>query len=193
MIITQYISESKKLDWKGCLMLSMPGDIARMVGAFSRSRIADVDLADDGREDYCHCTILYGFGQGEEFDDISDVVKQHSSLTLKLGKIKRFVANEHRPDSDCIVIEVEASPELRDLHVELKDIFKVTTNYPTYNPHVTIAYVKPGSLTELDGDETFADLEVSCDKMTYSTGNSENRSRKKLTFEEFQNKSQGSC
>lgn len=184
--LTSYISESKKLDWRGCLMLTMPSPVAKLVRVWSASRIKEDFLADDGREDYCHCTILYGFDQDVDIVDVEACLKKHDNINISLGKVKRFPASDHRPGSDVLVIEVIPDKALVDLHNELKSKFQVQTTFPNYNPHVTIAYIKPGSLTELDGDIAFEGFDVECNKMTYSTGSSENRSRKQLTFEEFQ-------
>jgi hypothetical protein len=187
MEVRNYISESKgPSDWKGCLMLSMPSDVSRMVAAWSENNIPEDMLAGDGREAYCHCTVLYGFPQHVTFDEVNEFVMtdftDESLLGIQLGPIKRFPANENRPESDVLVIEVKSALSLSKLHYALKDKFGVKTNYPTYNPHVTIAYVKPGSLTELDGSEVFDEFEAYCKAMTYSMGPSENRELKKVTL-----------
>ena len=187
---TNYISEVSNIDWRGCLMLTMPDEISRLISAWSDSHIDKKFLAGDGRESYSHCTVLYGFDQDTNIDTVENQLNSYSPIDLSLGCVKRFPASEHRPDSDCIVIEVNASKQLRDLHTNLKDIFSVKTTFPTYNPHITIAYIKPGSLQHLDGDVSFDGFNVKSNEMTYSTGSSENRSRKALTFEEFQAKNQ---
>lgn len=189
MEVRNYISESKGSDWRGCLMLSMPSDLSRMVAAWSENNIPADQLADDGRETYCHCTVLYGFPQHVKFEDVVEAVMPtfsiDSTIPIQLGPIKRFVANEHRPSSDVIVIEVKHSEILSRLHYALKDKFGVKTNFPTYNPHVTIAYVKPGALPELDGYRVFDEYEVFCKAMTYSTGPGNDCFRRTVTFEQF--------
>ena len=189
MEVRNYISESKGTDWKGCLMLSMPSDVARMVTAWSKNNIPDDALAGDGREDYCHCTILYGFPQHVEFEDVERAsmtgYTPESMLGVVLGKIKRFAANDRRPDSDVLVIEVKPNEQLTALHTDLKSRFNVKLDYPNYNPHITIAYVKPGMLTDLDGSTVFDDFEAYSRTMTYSTGPSDHRSRRTVTFENF--------
>jgi 2'-5' RNA ligase len=196
MEVRNYISESKgETDWRGCLMLSMPSDVTRMITAWSENNISDDDLAGDGREKYCHCTVLYGFPQSTKFEEVEaeamDGLDHSTLIDIVLGPIKRFPASENRPESDVLVIEVKGAGQLAPLHERLKTKFNVKTNFPTYNPHVTIAYVKPGSLTELDGTTVFDDYEAHCKAMTYSTGPSDNRNRRTVTFEEFSTETRG--
>jgi hypothetical protein len=175
---TTYISESKGADWKGCLMLSMPYDVGAMIAAWSERNIPREALADNGRETYAHCTILYGFPQHVAFEEVESFLNYEYGLTsetkvlISLGKIKRFTGN---PEYDVLVIEVEQGMLIRQMHYGLKDKFNVKTDYPTYNPHVTIAYVKPGALPHLDGNATFEGFDANCEKMTYSTGPREDR------------------
>lgn len=168
-------------------MMSMPYDIASMVAAWSAKNIPDSSLADSGREGYCHCTILYGFPQNVPFADVQAFLNyeygfdiEGSKVFIQLGKIKRFTGN---PEYDVLVIEVGQGLLIRQMHYALKDKFGVKTDYPTYNPHVTIAYVKPGELTHLDGNATFDGLVANCEKMTYSTGPSGARDVKTIKYE----------
>lgn len=159
-------------------MLSMPDDVSSMILNWSSNNIPDAALADNGRETYSHCTILYGFPQYVTPAEVQTFVNYEYSLTpdskipIQLGKIKRFSGN---PEYDVIVIEVCQGLLIRQMHYGLKDKFGVKTDYPTYNPHVTIAYVKPGALLHLDGNATFDGYDVNCEKMTYSTGPHEDR------------------
>lgn len=184
--LSHYISESKSGTWLGCLMLSMPGDIATLIQAFGKSRIHEGQLADDGFETYSHCTVLYGFSQGTNVAEVESFLKGYDKIPIMLGNIKRFKANDNRPDSDVLVIDVEGLA-LRKLNADLKDNFDVVSTYPTYNPHVTIAYVKPGAYLNLDRSPIFNGIKCVCDKMTYSSGPSENRDITNMTFEQFRN------
>jgi 2'-5' RNA ligase len=176
-------------DWRGCLMLSMPAGITALVDAYSQTNIPDRILASSGREDYCHCTILYGFSQETDFEEVKDFVLSQNLATLTLGldKVKRFKADSNRPDSDVLVIEVKPSPAMIKLNSDLTTKFEVQSFYKTYNPHVTVAYIKPGRLTSLDGDTYFKNMHVISDDMVYSLGSSDNRIRHNISFNEFRN------
>ena len=189
MRITNYISENKDpSEWKGCLMLSFPKDIANAIQAWGSAKIPDDVLTGSGREKYSHCTVLYGFSQSTAFADVQDfLVKDQglvdkSKLKVKLGKVCRFEC----PDFDVLHIEVEECLKLHQLHFALKDRFEVKTSYPTYRPHATIAYVKKGACKELDGAKLFVGVEAACDQLTYSTGPSSSRSRAEINYESFQ-------
>lgn len=191
MIIKEYISESKSSDWRGCLMLSMPGLLTNAISMWSQRNILADDLAEDGREEYSHCTVLYGFPQSVTFEEVSSYVTNECSISpgsvisVELGIVKRFKADANRPNSDVLVIEVKPGMILNQLHYALKDKFQVVSAYPVYNPHVTIAYVKPGACPELDGNVTFDSFDAMCKDMTYSRGPSENRERKTISYEDF--------
>lgn len=178
MNLTKYIKESRE-DWKGCLMLSMPADISNLVKMWSAARIDDEHLADDGREEYCHITIAYGFSQETNIQAVEDFVGELEPVKIKLGLVDRFKACENRPDSDVLIIKVD-SPELTELNRQLKERFDIVSTFSGYTPHLTIAYVKPGVLTGLDHELAFDGFEVTCNDMTYSYG--AERNKKPITF-----------
>jgi len=107
-----------------------------------------------------------------------EVAKQlpDKPVTFRLGKIKRFPASEHRPDSDVLVVEVE-SEDLQDLNEAMRKAFegRYTNSYPTYTPHLTLAYVKPGASKNLDGHARFEGETYVCDEVQYSTPEAKSR------------------
>lgn len=163
-------------------MASMPSNLSKLITNFAKDRISEENLAEDGYEDYCHCTILYGFGQDVTSDEVFKFVYHNdiSELGLTLGKINRFKADDNRPDSDVIKIEITDCKDLKRLNSKLKTEFSVVSNYKGYHPHITLAYVKPGSHPELDGDDTFDGIELTTNVVTYSSGPSEDRKRDTL-------------
>lgn len=184
MKFLNYIVEgSKNPNWRGCLMLSVPKTEALIISKFTADNIEDLDLADDGIEDYVHITVLYGFSQTTDINAVEKFVKSYDNIDIEFGKISRFDADTNRPDSDVIKIEIE-SLALKNLHTALKQEFNVETSYPSFIPHCTLAYVTPGSCKDLT-DDVFLGMKCRCDTLTYSTGDSENRKRKILTFEEI--------
>lgn len=188
MEIKNYISEGKDPnEWRGCLMLSFPDDLSNAIQAWGQAKIPQDQLTKDGLEKYSHCTILYGFSQITRFDEVKTFLESSFNLTdksklkVKLGEVKRFSC----PEYDVIYIAVEDCMTLHQMHFSLKDKFQVKTSYATYNPHATIAYVKKGACTELDGCKLFDGLEVECNQITYSTGPSENRTKVEINYESF--------
>lgn len=174
----QYLNEGRlPFDWRGCLMLEFP-DVARtMVNNFT-SRFIPEDKIVEG-EKFVHTTVLYGFPQDTQFKDLERFLENIDPITLTLGEISIFPANENR-SSDVWKIEVE-SITLRQLHEDLKTFFGVETDYPNYNPHCTLGYLVPGTPLDIPRDY-FVDTKVTCDKMVYSIGSSVDRIQKSFSL-----------
>ena len=186
MEVIQYLYEAND-DWRGCLMLSLPKDIASAIKEFSKTNIDDSVLTKDGKEDYVHCTVLYGFEQNVSPEDVSDFVSKtfpNTKTEITLGPITRFECDGF----DVIKIDVIESFDLHKMHYAAKDKFSVKTTYPIYHPHVTLAYVMPGACKGLDGSTLFDGMKIECDTLQYSRGSSEDRTRTKISYESFKEK-----
>ena len=183
-----YLSEAKDpQDWRGCLMATVPDDIANAIKTWGKKKISEDSLTNSGFENYIHCTVLYGFSQQIKFEQVKQFLQSSLQLTDKsdivftLGKVSRFEC----PEYDVLKIEVKDCMKLFQAHMSLKKKFHVKTSYATYNPHATIAYVKKGSHPEHDGADLFDGIEVQCKQLTYSTGPEETRTRDQLNYESF--------
>lgn len=110
------------------------------------ARIADEDLADDGRETEPHITVRYGL----ETDDLADVQKllaDRPAVRYTLGAVSIFQVDDQLSQRggaryDVVKIDVD-SDGLAELHDLLAELPHVDT-HPEYVPHVTLAYVQPG-------------------------------------------------
>jgi 2'-5' RNA ligase len=164
--------------WRGCLMLSLPPEETDLIQAWTKNHISSDDLTSSGIEDYTHVTILYGFPQSTHLERVIQVLHKNfafsdiDKIKFCLGEVKKFESDDH----DVIYLEVNECLRLQQIHFVMKDSFAVRTDYPTYNPHVTLAYVKRGSCDHLIGDATFCDMEVICNEMRYSYGPQDGRS-----------------
>lgn len=182
---------------KGCLMLQMPERLCKRIREFKKEHIPADQIVDD--EDEFHTTLLYGFKDGVRAEDLLEYLES-GPMKVGLGKLKRFPANEKRPDSDVIVISahgwkignsdqpLDEKDELHALNSKLADAFDVKSDWK-YNPHVTLCYCKPGALKDLvEGGESsagaapFDDEEYPCHEMIYSCGVPGEKDRDKTTI-----------
>lgn len=93
-----------------------------------------------GIEHNPHVTVLYGFYSFVTPKEVMEVLMQCNAPTIRLGHVGIF---EDHPEFDVVMITVE-SQGLAKLNLELTKLPNEET-FPTYHPHVTIAYVKKGT------------------------------------------------
>lgn len=103
--------------------------------------IPDADLAEDGREDAPHITVKFGL-HTNDVDDVRRVLADEPPITVTLGKTSIFPAKEGAA-YDVVKVDVD-SPDLHRLNAKIAKGLDHTDTHPTYKPHATLAYVKPG-------------------------------------------------
>jgi len=101
------------------------------------SLIADDDLADKGRETDPHITVLYGILDGVVPD--KSFLEGIGWFYANVGQLSAFTCNDY----DVIKLEID-SPSLVMLHQFLRMMMPNKQTHPTYQPHITLAYVKSG-------------------------------------------------
>ena len=107
--------------------------------AFQRAAasIPDAELAADGREAEPHITVKYGLHAGEPSGTVA-ALSGEGPITAKIGKVSIFKGD----DADVVKLDVN-SPDLHRLNKKIATQ-PHTDTYPIYQPHITLAYVKPG-------------------------------------------------
>lgn len=150
--------------------INLPPGLADQIIRWGEENIPDEDLAEDpddpsfGREDEIHVTVLYGI-HDDKPGPASTICKKHKPFEVELGAVSLFKTNEKY---DVVKIGVESQP-LRKLNKSLLDGLDATQTFPTYRPHVTVAYVKKGRGDALDGDKTFQGTKFSADSVLFSS------------------------
>lgn len=140
-----------------------PSHIATKIKEFGL-KIPDSCLAEDGRETKIHVTALYGLHGDGDSEALPKLVGCFGPVKVKLGPLSCFCATADKPH-DVLKVEID-SPDLVKLH----DLLKTRPNsdkWPTYNPHVTVAFLKPGEGKKYDGKKTFEGLEWTFDALTF--------------------------
>jgi len=146
--------------------IDLPKDLAAEVIAWGKDKIPDADLVQDekesmGREDEMHATVLYGIKEDPE--KLSDVVAKFGPFEVRLGLVTIF---KDAKDHDVVKIDVE-SPDMQKLHKAIKDGVEHEESYPTYAPHVTIAYVKKGTGDKVLGSDAFRGKKFKVEHVAY--------------------------
>jgi 2'-5' RNA ligase len=152
-----------------CLMVRLPKALSSEIVQWGEDNISDNHLADDGknsvgREDDIHTTLFYGIKSKDPQESI-EILSKVKPFKIRLGLIDVF---KDQDDYDVIKIQIE-SKELEKLHYEIEDKVENANTYPTYIPHVTIAYVKKGSCDNLIGNKKFKGKIIGVDKVIFSS------------------------
>ena len=152
-----------------CVLAPITGrtTLREKIFRFGQTYIADSDLADDGRDDNPHITVLYGLHSNDPSDAYA-IIHRLKPLRIRLGKISAF---DSHPDYDVIKIDVE-SYDMRLANIMLR-MLSHTMTHPEYNPHLTLAYVKKGHCRDLIGSDVFENITDILDKVEFSTTDDE--------------------
>jgi 2'-5' RNA ligase len=95
-------------------------------------------LAADGIDTDPHVTIVYKLLETSPVS-VFKAVKNRKPVVAKIGELGIF----ENDDFDVLKFEI-ASSQLRDLNRSITESCLVETLYPTYRPHMTVAYLKKG-------------------------------------------------
>jgi 2'-5' RNA ligase len=170
--------ETESYDY-GCLMIYFDDDSAKDIRQFNQDTFNPEVLAEYGIEERPHITCQYGFESDITIEEIGDFVNKivKKPISLELGDITRFADN---PDYDVIKVDIK-SPDLHELSDKIRKHFdgRLNITYPNYHPHLTLAYVKKGSLPHIDGDNMFNGKNFVFDEFIYSTKDDEEYEIKK--------------
>jgi 2'-5' RNA ligase len=160
-------------DYKySCLMWNLSGFYKDLTLAWGNKNIPDSVLCCDpddpslGREDTPHVTLKYGI-HSQDPRDIINLVNGFGSFLVDFGEISKF---EKKGIYDVIKMAVDGK-KLRRLNALVSSELKCTDSYKDYNPHITIAYVIPGSCDHLLGKYIFRDAVVKATQLVFSIPN----------------------
>lgn len=92
-----------------------------------------------GYEDEPHCTLLYGLHEGVTTEDVKKVLNKYTYTPLKAYNASLF----ENPDYDVLKFDIKGD-NLHETNADLQQ-YPFTSNFPDYHPHMTIAYLQPGT------------------------------------------------
>jgi len=151
----------------GWAFVDLP-EAAKAAMAEMRAKIAPEDLNEDGLEDNPHITVLYGItGTGDNLEAVKKALAEAGPGTGTLGKASLFSSEK----ADVLKVSV-TSEALGTLHDKLATV-ENEDKFPTYTPHATLAYLKPGTgkkYVDLDNAEG---IEFTFDKVFFENAQDE--------------------
>lgn len=146
------------------VLLPLSGDDFEYVQRIGE-QIPDGELVEKGREYFPHCTVMHGLAD-DAISEVAEVASTFGPVQLNLNAVTVFGATQQKP-YDVLKIDV-SSPEVMQLNAALATIPHDET-YP-YNPHVTIAYLKPGRGKPWAKRLGAVNRLVKCDELIFSDG-----------------------
>lgn len=150
--------------------IDVTNPVADEVIAWGRENVSDDDIfvsqSDPtyGREDEIHITILYGLHSGKS-EQVEQLLQNEGPIRAKLGRVTVF-SNPFK--FDVVVIGV-ISDDLMRINKKLADNVAYTNRYGSYQPHLTIAYVKKGKGWRHDGLKLWEGKELTAGYVVFSS------------------------
>jgi 2'-5' RNA ligase len=119
-----------------------------------REEIADDDLAGIGLDvGPIHITLRYGI-EGDDIAAIEALLATQSPIAVTLGPTSSFPPSATR-DVAVVIATIEC-PELQALHQRLGEVIEFVEPTHEYEPHVTVAYVRPEVAEKYVGNQITA-------------------------------------
>lgn len=129
------------------------------------AQIPDHELAADGREGDAHVTVKFGL-HGNDAAAVQRVLEGEPPIQVRLGKTS-FFPNGKSNAGDVVKVDVD-SADLHRLNAKIAAALPTTDTHPTYRPHATIAYVKPGLGEKYAGDASVEGHTATIDRVVFS-------------------------
>lgn len=161
------INEAREVDLKySCLMLDFKiPNWNKILGLIKEEDV--YDKPSFGKETDPHCTVLYGFKDNVDVEDIGSILNMvKPPIVVDVMSVSLFKNKEF----DVLKFDVK-SDILDKLHNIFKNNFDNVQTYPDYHPHITICYLKSGlgdKYVDFFMKANFDKLKLESDEFTYS-------------------------
>ncbi|MEE8129604.1 MAG: 2'-5' RNA ligase family protein [Vicinamibacterales bacterium] len=129
--------------------------------------IPDAVLGEEGRETKPHITVKYGLHSDEAIETVRKILADEPPIRATLGQTSVFPSSETGGDE---VVKVDVvSEDLRRINAKIAEAVEVTDTHPEYQPHVTLAYVKPGQAQQYAGQTKLEGRKLQFKRLVFST------------------------
>lgn len=165
----QFLIEKHEVNYDfSSTQINLPDAIAKKIMDWGKTAIPDAEVHSDpdggkGREDDIHVTVLYGI-HDKEPNKVHKLLKTYKKFDIELGEVSVFSNDAF----DVVKLSVK-SPEIHRLNAMLNKECENSNSYPTYIPHVTVAYVKKGKGKKYAGRKQFAGTRFRAETVTFSS------------------------
>lgn len=170
--INKLLENSKSTYDFGCVMLYFT--FPQMLDLHKMIKPEDIYVEEGdntyGLEDKPHCTLLYGLHDDVSVDEIKSIVDQFKFSSCKIYQPSQF----QKENYDVFKFSVMGGPII-DVNKELTKL-PHTTDYPNYEPHMTIGYLQPGTAQkyiDLFNKEGINEFDLIPQSIIYTTSNDE--------------------
>lgn len=139
----------------GCLMAILSPSDAAVIVDWTQGKVKEKDLGTKGIEHEPHVTARYGFTDKLQIKELRKFCKTIAPVRLTLGEVSRF-KGVFGGTEDALIVKCD-SPDLVELRKKIDTKFSKVLKKAdfSYKPHLTLAYVNPGSASGLDGHARF--------------------------------------
>ena len=163
---TQFLNESVKYKL-GCVMMEVSvSNWEEITSSIDKEDIYEVEGENYGIQSNPHVTILYGLHEEVSLDQIKSVFEDlKGGIDISIEGIGVFENEKF----DVVKFNVVPIGALQNLHDKLSELPN-TNEYPKYEPHITIAYVKKGFGKKYE-DLTYRHSVDNVDEVCYSMSN----------------------
>lgn len=158
------VDEGQKYDYSST-QLDIPENVARQFVDFANTIPSDqvyTDKTTKGREDFPHITVVYGLDTANP-TAIKPLLEGIDPIKVELGDVSVF----KNDDYDVVKVDV-ISKQLDELNKKISELSTPGQTFDTYQPHITIAYVKKGQGAKYIGDQRFRGQSITLDNLTFS-------------------------
>lgn len=157
------------------VLYEIPLENANAIVRWGKDKIKNDKLYEEdpsmGREDHTHVTVKYGLTTIDP-KKIEDIVCDVEPFEIELGDVILF----KQPEYHVVVIKVKG-PKLHQLHKKISKL-KNVDKWPTYRPHITVAYVQPGTADHLNGNKKFNGTKITVDKVQFASSDGKKKTIK---------------
>lgn len=145
--------------------VNLPQELQDELQAWVDSNISPDDLhPTEKQEPPFHVTVKYGL-HAKDPAAVEEILEGWGPVDLTLGSIDTFTTNA---DYDVLIVRVQ-SDDLVSMNHALSDALPHTDTQASYNPHVTLAYLKKGAGEKWIDRKDFFDRRLTIDEVQFGS------------------------